>query len=135
MDLHPTCFLSLKAKMDMTHPRGIHVGAYSYVAFDAVVLAHDLSRNLWTDTYIGERCFIGGRAIIHPGISVGNGSIVGAGSVVTTDVPPNSIVAGNPARVVKTGIRTTRAGCIKGAGYLADDDGWLAEAERHVTAG
>jgi acetyltransferase-like isoleucine patch superfamily enzyme len=136
MDLHPTCMLSLKARLDMSHPRGIHIGAYSYVAFDAVILAHDMSRGLRTDTYIGERCFIGGRSIILPGVRVESGSIVGAGSVVTANVPPNSIVAGNPARVLKTGISTTRGGCIRGAGYLAaDEDGWLAEAERHVAAG
>jgi len=135
MDLHPTCFLSLKAVLDWTNPRGVHVGAYSYVAFDAVILAHDMARGLRTDTYIGERCFIGARALILPGVRVGDGSIVGAGSVVTRDVPPATIVAGNPAKVLRSGIRTTRGGCIKGAGYLAQEDAWLAEAERHIAAG
>lgn len=135
MDLHPTCNVSLKAVLDRNNPRGVHVGAYSYVAFEAVIMTHDMTRGLRTDTYIGERCFIGARAIIMPGIRVGDGSIVGAGSVVTRDVPPGSIAAGNPARVVRSGIRTTRGGCIQGAGYLAQDDGWLAEAERHVATG
>jgi acetyltransferase-like isoleucine patch superfamily enzyme len=135
MDLHPTCFLSLKAVLDWTNPRGVHVGAYSYIAFDAVILAHDMARGLRTDTYIGERCFIGARALILPGVRVGDGSIVGAGSVVTRDVPPATIVAGNPAKVLRSGIRTTRGGCIKGAGYLAQEDAWLAEAERHIAAG
>ncbi len=134
MDLHPTCSLSLKAILDRTHPRGVHVGAYSYVAFDAVIFTHDMTRGLRTDTYIGERCFIGARSIIMPGICVGDGSIVGAGSVVTRDVPPGCIVAGNPAKVLRSGIRTTRGGCIKGAGYLAREDKWLAEAETHVAA-
>ncbi|MGJ4844458.1 acyltransferase [Leifsonia sp. Le1] len=44
--------------------------------------------------------FIGMAATILPGVTVGAGSIVGAGSVVTRDVPPRSIVAGNPARVI-----------------------------------
>jgi acetyltransferase-like isoleucine patch superfamily enzyme len=135
MDLHPTCFLSLKAVLDWTNPRGVHVGAYSYIAFDAVILAHDMARGLRTDTYIGERCFIGARALILPGVRVGDGSIVGAGSVVTRDVPPATIVAGNPAKVLRSGIRTTRGGCIKGAGYLAQEDAWLAEAERQIAAG
>lgn len=140
MDLHPTCFLSLKAVLDRSYPAGVHVGAYSYVARDAVIFTHDMTRGLRADTYIGERCFIGVRALIMPGVRVGDGCIIGAGSVVTRDVPPGCIAVGNPARVVRTGIRTTRGGCIKGAGYLAQDGGWLDEAEReeagqHVVAG
>jgi acetyltransferase-like isoleucine patch superfamily enzyme len=50
---------------------------------------------------IGERVWIGFNAILMKGITIGNASIVAAGSVVTSDVPANTIVAGNPARVVK----------------------------------
>jgi maltose O-acetyltransferase len=50
---------------------------------------------------IGDNVWIGSRAIILPGVRIGSGSIVGAGSVVTKDVPSNSVVAGNPARVVR----------------------------------
>jgi acetyltransferase-like isoleucine patch superfamily enzyme len=130
MDLHPTCSVSLKAKLDFSFPEGVHIGAYSYIAFDAVIFAHDMTRGLRTHTYIGERCFIGARSIIMPGIRVGDGSIVGTGAVVTRDVPPGSIAVGNPAKIVRSGIQTTRGGCLKGMGYLAEDDGWLAEAER-----
>jgi len=51
---------------------------------------------------IHDNCFIGINAIILPGVSIGPNSIVGAGSVVTKDVPPDSIVAGVPAKVIKT---------------------------------
>ena len=51
---------------------------------------------------IGSRCWIGGRSVILPGVTIGEGSTVGAGSVVTTDVPPNVVAAGNPCRVVRT---------------------------------
>lgn len=51
---------------------------------------------------IGDRVWIGFRAIVLPGIKIGEGAIVGAGSVVTRDVPPFTIVAGNPARIIGT---------------------------------
>ncbi len=50
---------------------------------------------------IGEGAFIGARAFILPGVTVGRNAIVGACSVVTRDVPEGAIVAGNPARVVR----------------------------------
>ena len=50
---------------------------------------------------IGNNCWIGEKAIILPGVSIGDYVIVAAGAVVTKDVPSYSIVAGNPAKVVK----------------------------------
>lgn len=50
---------------------------------------------------IGEDCWIGGGAVICPGVTIGSRSVVGAGSVVTKDVPPDTLVAGNPARIIR----------------------------------
>ncbi|KAJ2359435.1 hypothetical protein GGF43_000054 [Coemansia sp. RSA 2618] len=50
---------------------------------------------------IGNDVWVGGGAIILPGVTIGNGVTVGAGSVVTKDVPDNVVVVGNPARIVK----------------------------------
>ena len=51
--------------------------------------------------HIKENAWIGANATILPGITIGKNSIVGAGSVVTHDVPGNSVAVGNPARVIK----------------------------------
>jgi maltose O-acetyltransferase len=50
---------------------------------------------------IGDHVWIGTRALILPGVTIGAGAVIGAGSVVTKDVPPNGIVAGNPARLLR----------------------------------
>jgi maltose O-acetyltransferase len=50
---------------------------------------------------IGDDVWLGGGAIILPGVTIGAGSVVAAGAVVTRDVPPGVLVAGNPARVVR----------------------------------
>ena len=49
-----------------------------------------------------DNCFIGARAIILPGVTIGPNSVVGAGAVVTKDVPPGEVHAGNPARFITT---------------------------------
>ena len=47
--------------------------------------------------HIGDNCWIGGNSVVLPGITIGNNVTIGAGSVVTKDVEPFSLVAGNPA--------------------------------------
>lgn len=60
--------------------------------------------SLSDEIQIGENVWIGQDSRICKGVKIGDGSIVAANSVVTKDVPPNVIVAGNPARVVKSNI-------------------------------
>lgn len=50
---------------------------------------------------IEDNVWIGEKASIMPGVCIGNGVIIGANSVVTKDIPPNCVVAGNPAKVIK----------------------------------
>lgn len=52
--------------------------------------------------HIGPDCWLGGNVIVLPGVNIGNGATIGAGSVVTKDVPPYTVVAGNPARIIRT---------------------------------
>ena len=54
-----------------------------------------------TPVVVEDGAYIGTSAIILPGVTIGRGSVVSAGSVVTRDVPPNSLAAGVPAKVVK----------------------------------
>lgn len=51
--------------------------------------------------YIGDGCWIGEKAVILPGVSIGKKSVIGAGSIVTKDIPDYCIAVGNPAKVVK----------------------------------
>lgn len=110
MDIHPTVQFSLSTNLDKTNPRGIHIGAHSYLSFDVAILTHDLTRGVRRHTRIGERCFIGCRSVIMPGVTIGDGSVVGAGSIVLSDVPPNCAVAGNPAKIIREGINVGRFG-------------------------
>jgi maltose O-acetyltransferase len=54
------------------------------------------------DVVIGDRAWIAYRAIILPGVTIGEGAVVGAGAIVSRDVEPYTIVAGSPARVIGT---------------------------------
>lgn len=63
------------------------------------------TRRTWLESgkpiTVGNDVWVGGSAILLPGVTVGDRSVVGAGSVVTRDVPPDCVVAGNPARVIR----------------------------------
>ncbi len=50
---------------------------------------------------IGSDVWIGGAAVVCPGVTIGDGAVIGAGSVVTADVAPGAVVAGNPARALR----------------------------------
>ena len=56
------------------------------------------------DIHIGKHVWIGENAIILKGVTIGDGAVIGAGAVVTKDVPTRSVVAGNPAKVIKDNV-------------------------------
>lgn len=110
MNISESARVSFGAKLDKTHPQGINIADGAYVASGSIIFSHDFSRGIKTDTFIGQNTFIGANVIVMPGVVIGNEVIIGSGSVVTKNVPSNSIVVGNPAKIIKTNIKTTLYG-------------------------
>ncbi len=103
--------ISLSTKIDRTNPKGVVIGKHSAFAFDSAILTHDFVNGRHLTTKVGDYCFIGARVMLMPGVTVGDHCIIGSGSVVMKDVPPNSVVMGNPGRVMERGIMTGVFGC------------------------
>jgi acetyltransferase-like isoleucine patch superfamily enzyme len=81
---------------------------------------HDWSHSAMAPILIKRGAWVGARSIILKGVTVGEGAVVGMGSVVTSDVPPRTIVAGNPARVIREiGPVLARAATPSGRGTIA----------------
>lgn len=72
---------------------------HNHGSTDVTIKSQGTSRSFIT---IGDDCWLGANSTILPGVTIGTGSIVGAGSVVTEDVPSFSLVAGVPARVIRS---------------------------------
>ena len=93
-------------------PYLLSIGSHVTISFGVTFITHDggtfVFRNKpkyksvisFDRITIKDNCFIGARAIIMPGVTIGPNSVVGAGAVVTKDVPLDSVVAGVPAKVI-----------------------------------
>lgn len=110
MDLGENVRISRGARLDRTNPKGVHIGDYTAITTGAAVLTHDFVNRVWRDTYIGKNCFLGFNCIILAGVKVGDGCIISPNTVVARDVPPNSVVMGNPGKVVEQNIVTSKWG-------------------------
>lgn len=97
--------------IDPTRPWLLNIGSYTKITHHVIILTHDYSLSVlrrkygeWIgegrETIIGENCFIGMGSIILMGTKIGNNCIVGAGSVLRGEYPDDSVIVGNPAKVV-----------------------------------
>lgn len=119
-DIDPTTTLERNLNLDRLYPQGVHIGKSCMIASGTTILSHDHCKRtgpnivdcLLIDTYIGDRCFLAVNCMIMPGVHVGNECVVGAGAVVTKDVPANSVVAGNPAKVIRSNVRMGDRGVL-----------------------
>lgn len=95
-------------QIDGSHAYMITIGDHVTLAGEVTILGHDASTKMFlgytkiAPVVIGDHVFIGERAIILPGVKIGDNCIIGAGSVVTKDIPSGSVAAGNPAKVITT---------------------------------
>lgn len=90
--------------------KSITVGGGCVIARDVIIRDHD-AHNILSDDYepakdivIGEHVWIGERALILKGVTIGHGAIVAAGAVVTKDVPARCLAAGVPAKVIRENV-------------------------------
>jgi acetyltransferase-like isoleucine patch superfamily enzyme len=102
---------SVGARCRINVQRRIEIGAFAEISWDVHIMDCDFhkireidgtSGDIGAPVVIGQHALVGARAIILKGVTIGEGAVIAAGSVVTRDVPPNVIAAGNPARVVRS---------------------------------
>jgi virginiamycin A acetyltransferase len=120
---HPTSGVS-------TFPFAIFGGAWAEQTLDLVQAIP--SRG---DTIVGNDVWIGYEAVIMPGVRIGDGAIVAAEAVVTRDVPPYGVVAGNPARLVRTRFDDTDVDRLLRAAWWAWPVELVTEHARIIMAG
>ncbi len=120
--------------VDVGRPCLLEIGEYCKITSGVTILTHDYSRSVLRRTHgeiigeagktvIGDNVFIGMNAVILMGTKIGSNVIIGAGAVVSGNIPDNVVVAGNPARVIRTiqeHYEIRKAKCLKEAVEFAN---------------
>lgn len=106
------CFIDPTATLETAYPDQITIGDDVRVTVNAIVMTHIKAPIALRESgrmprvvrpvVLQDHCFIGVGAIVMPGVTVGARAVVASGAVVLADVPPDTMVMGNPAKVVKT---------------------------------
>lgn len=110
---HTKFFDITNTTIDISRPWLLEIGDYCKITAGVTILTHDYSRSVMRRVYgdivseakktvIGNNVFIGINSIILMGAKIGDNVIIGAGSVVSGEIPSNCVVAGNPARVIRS---------------------------------
>lgn len=105
------CFIDPNAILETAYPENITLGNDVRVTAGAIIMTHikpphylrdeGLVPNVLKPVTLHDHSFIGVNAVILPGVTVGKAAVVASGAVVSSDVPPYTMVAGNPAKVIK----------------------------------
>ena len=121
-----------------TEPYLIEIGDDVTITQNVTFHTHDGGVGLFRKEYpginvfgkikIGNNVFIGARSMILPGITIGNNVVVGAGSTITKDIPDNCVVAGVPARIIKS-FDEYKGKILKEAIYLSETDEFKRKKE------
>lgn len=108
MNIPGTSYIGRECYLDPDFPEMITIEDKAGLAARVIIVTHDTYRDLVAPVVIKSRAFVGIGSIILPGVTIGESAVVGAGSVVTKDVEPGVVVAGNPARFIKKTVRGYR---------------------------
>jgi maltose O-acetyltransferase len=108
MKLGANCYIAPSVLIDNEFPWLISIGNDCAITENCNILAHDASTLKYLGyskigaVTIGNKCYVGTGSVILPNVHIGDNVIIGSGSIVTRDVPSDSVVAGNPAKVITT---------------------------------
>jgi maltose O-acetyltransferase len=122
--------ISHELYIDGLHPWLISIGDYATLSPYVAIITHDASLVHHTGqtrlgrVVVGKRVYVGVGAILLPGTNIGDDSVVGAGAVVHGEIPPASIVMGNPAKAspIKGAVAWQRASAARAPSW--PDEGW-----------